>query len=977
MLTTRKAPNPVSTVLCFLAIFANCLFNSAPIAGQNDTDTQRIRGQQLLSDGVSLFDKGTNESRQAAINMIHQALSIFQSVKYGPGEAAALDNLGQMNYVLGNKKEALDFYLKALDVGRASGDKYTEGMALSLLGKYYVNVSALDDGLNYIKQAMPLLIETKSNASEDLDIVFTLHQLAGEDTKALDYFNGILPLAKSAQNEVSEGNILRLIGMLHWYSNDEPRALDYYLQSLRLLQKVDDRRAVQMTLNNIGLAYTQLGEFDRARTYLGEALTMSRNNNDRPNEAVSLINLGRLDLAAGSDMSARGKFSSAAEIARTLNDGKTEAMALGNVCTTYNLPEEKEQRLKCHLDSLKRLQELKENSWIVGILVNLAFHYKDSGQKQQAFDYYTQALSLSTKLNDQQSTINILDSLALFELDRGNLQQARVNAESAIQILESSRGRIGSSELQGYYFGTRAYVYKTYIHILMELHRQQPAAGYDLRALQASERGRARSLVEKLREASTRQPVDKQLLEREQSLEAQVNAKAFRRIELLATKDTEPEAKALTLEIEVLMAELENVRGQIRQKSPRSADFTEPTTLTVQQIQALLDRDTVILEYSLGDQASYLWAVTSTSITSHVLPKASEVTTAALELYEMLAKRNPVSSEMLSSARNLSRMLLAPVAAQLQKKRVVIVADGALRYLPFATLPNPAAAKRQSDYVPLIRTNELTNLPSIPALVALRTQAGSRKPAAGDVAVIADPVFSAQDERVLKRDPASQASVAAPIDVMSQLMQRVVEKTSAERDGDNLARLPGSRREAEAIAALLPSGKVRKILDFNSSRDVVRSEELAGYRNLLFATHALIDNTHPELTAIVLSLVDQNGNPVDGYLRLHEIQNLNLSADLVVLSACSTGLGKDVEGEGLIGLTQGFIYAGAARVVVSLWKVDDDATAELMIKFYRGMLKEGKRPAEALRAAEVEMSKSDQWKSPHYWAAFVLQGEWR
>jgi CHAT domain-containing protein len=332
---------------------------------------------------------------------------------------------------------------------------------------------------------------------------------------------------------------------------------------------------------------------------------------------------------------------------------------------------------------------------------------------------------------------------------------------------------------------------------------------------------------------------------------------------------------------------------------------------------------------------------------------------------------------MLSSARNLSQMLLAPVAPQLQKKRVVVVGDGALQSLPFATLPNPAAAKRQSGYVPLIHTNELINLPSIAALGALRTQAGSRKPAAGDVAVIADPVFSAQDERVLKRDPASQASVAAPTDVMSQLMQRVVEKTSGQRGGDNLERLPGSRREAEGIAALLPTGKVRKILDFNSSRDLVKSEELAGYRNLLFATHALIDNTHPELTAIVLSLVDQNGNPIDGYLRLHEIQNLNLSTDLVVLSACSTGLGKDVEGEGLIGLTQGFIYAGAARVVVSLWKVDDDATAELMIKFYRGMLKEGKRPVEALRAAQVEMLKSDQWKSPHYWAAFVLQGEWR
>ncbi len=166
-------------------------------------------------------------------------------------------------------------------------------------------------------------------------------------------------------------------------------------------------------------------------------------------------------------------------------------------------------------------------------------------------------------------------------------------------------------------------------------------------------------------------------------------------------------------------------------------------------------------------------------------------------------------------------------------------------------------------------------------------------------------------------------------------------------------------------------------MDFQASRTTVLSGDIGQYRYIHFATHGLLDSERPGLSALVFSMVDQQGKPQDGFLRANDIYNLKLPAELVVLSACQTGLGKDIKGEGLVGLTRGFMYAGAARVVVSLWNVNDKATAELMTKFYEKMLKQGQRPAAALRAAQVEMWKQKHWQSPYYWAAFTIQGEWR
>jgi CHAT domain-containing protein len=172
-------------------------------------------------------------------------------------------------------------------------------------------------------------------------------------------------------------------------------------------------------------------------------------------------------------------------------------------------------------------------------------------------------------------------------------------------------------------------------------------------------------------------------------------------------------------------------------------------------------------------------------------------------------------------------------------------------------------------------------------------------------------------------------------------------------------------------------GEANKALDFDASKATAMSKQLGEYKIVHLATHGLVNSEHPALSGLVFSLLDRQGRSQDGFLRLSDIYNLELNADLVVLSACQTALGKQILGEGLIGITRGFMYAGSPRVIASLWKVDDEATAELMKKFYEGLLKNGQRPAEALRAAQMWMLKQPRWKAPYYWAGFVLQGEWK
>jgi CHAT domain-containing protein len=526
----------------------------------------------------------------------------------------------------------------------------------------------------------------------------------------------------------------------------------------------------------------------------------------------------------------------------------------------------------------------------------------------------------------------------------------------------------------------------------MRLHQLHPSEGFDAAALAASEKSRARSLLELLAEANAeiRQGVDSQLLERERQLRVVIADKAERQTRMLSGKHTDEQAKAPATEIDALTTEYEQVVARIRETSPRYAGLTQPLPLDLKQIQTeVLDRDTLLLEYSLGEDRSFLWAVSQNSINSFGLQKREVLEAAARRFYEVLTERNRVvknetpeqrhlrldrsDAEYADAAKALSDLLLQPVASQLGAKRLLIVGEGLLQYVPFAGLPIPVDQKTyQADqgYRPLVLEHEIINLPSASVMAVLRREVTGRKPAPKTLAVLADPVFQSEDPRIGGVD--KSPSVTAQDDSSTDTYR------SAKESGlDGFVRLRFTRQEANEITKFATPEKRLEALDFVASRATATSPELGQYQILHFATHGLINTQNPELSGMVLSLVNEKGQPQNGFLRLYEIYNLKLGADLVVLSACQTALGKEVKGEGLGGLARGFMYAGAPRVVASLWQVDDRATAQFMKRFYEEMLGHGLRPAAALRAAQVSMQSDKRWSAPHFWAGFTLQGEWK
>jgi CHAT domain-containing protein len=611
-------------------------------------------------------------------------------------------------------------------------------------------------------------------------------------------------------------------------------------------------------------------------------------------------------------------------------------------------------------------------------------------------------------VGDRNGEVAALYGMARAESDLGNLARAQANTEAALSIINTLRTKVASRYLRASYFASVQDLYKLHIDLLMRLHHRQPEAGFNVAAWKAYEQARARSLIDMLAEASAdiREGVDPGLLARERSLQQTLNAEAERQMRLFGGQHTEESAVAMRRKIEELLNQLLAIEAELKAQSPRYAALTQPAPLGLAEIQnTVTDDTTLLLEYALGDERSYLWAVTSTSFSSYELPSRAVIEAAARRCYELLTARNryvkfetsderrkrvqQADAAYADAATVLSNILLGPVAAQMKQKRLLVVPDGALEYLPFAALTIPRNESsaglqnirrtRSASFVPLIVEHEVTSIPSASTLAVLRRELQGRAPAEKVVAVFADPVFDKADERItgnVDRNAGEHHRAAA---VSTGEIFAAANRQEATRSSDvspSLPRLPYTRQEADAILALAPPAGRKAALGFDANRTAAMSDDLIRFRIIHFATHSFLDSMHPELSGIALSMIDRQGKPQNGFLRGHEVFNMKLGAELVVLSGCRTGLGKEVKGEGLYGMTRGFMYAGARRVLVSLWDVQDQATARLMSDFYRGLLGP-KRPntAAALRAAQIATWRERRWQAPYYWAGFVLQGE--
>jgi CHAT domain-containing protein len=556
---------------------------------------------------------------------------------------------------------------------------------------------------------------------------------------------------------------------------------------------------------------------------------------------------------------------------------------------------------------------------------------------------------------------------ARIEAAQGSLDAALGHLDDSIRLSEALRGRVGSEDLRASLLARKIDAYGFKIEVLMRLDALRPGQGYDAQAFMTSERARARSLLDLLSQAHAdiRQGVDPALASREKAIERALSAKAVQQVKLASARPPGPEFATLNHEIEDLVAAHDRVTAEIRAASPSYAALTQPEPLSLQQVQRLLDPGTLLLEYSLGAEHSYVWAVTPRELHTFQLLKREIVEAAARDLQRVLPDAaNPQSFDAASA--KLGGMLLGPVAAQLGAKCLVVVSDPVLQAaVPFAVLADPNAPKGRQRL--LIVDHEIVQEPSASVVGALRRSTARRAPPAGVVAVMADPVFSATDPRLSSH---REKTAPDPSDVLHESTRSVTGNTE-------LAPLPYTRVEAASILALAPPARTFARFGFEATKEAAENPRLAGYRIVHFATHGLLDQHNPGLSGLVFSQFKQDGTPEDGYLRLNEVFNLSLPVELVVLSACQSGQGKLVGGEGLVGLTNGFLYAGAATLTVSLWKIDDRATAALMAGFYRAMLRDHLRPAAALRQAQLAMIHDGKWSHPAYWAAFVPEGEWR
>jgi CHAT domain-containing protein len=539
---------------------------------------------------------------------------------------------------------------------------------------------------------------------------------------------------------------------------------------------------------------------------------------------------------------------------------------------------------------------------------------------------------------------------------------ARQNINAAIQILESLRRELKTDALKTSYFASVQSYYQLKIDILMQLHQKNPTQGYDAQALETVDQSRARVLRELLIQANAniRKDVSPELLQQEQTLNQTIDAKETQLVQFSSQPGNHiTQLTQLNQSITALYTQRDDLKNTIRAANPAYANLQYPQPTTLAQIQQQLDPDTLILQYSLGETESYLWVIGQNTLKTYILPQRDDIKASVIALRNEL--RNP---ERLAppSALTLTAQILTPAAADLGHKRLVIIPDGVLHFIPFAALNTP----NSPTYNPLLTQHEITNLPSASTIGILRSTVATKPRGPKTLAILADPIFNQDDDRLAGK----------PIQANSHLdIGEQMARGRVGRDLD-LNRLPFTATEAQGILKLVPDERDRTAaFGFDASYDWITSPKISQYRYVHLATHGFFDSDNPALSSIILSSFDAQGHDRKAYLRFPDLFNLNLPTELVVLSACETGLGNDVPGEGLVGMTRGLMYAGALRVAVSLWSVDDQATSDLMQQFYTNLWQSKKSHAASLREAQLAMWQ--QGKAPYYWAAFTLQGEWR
>ncbi|MEA2600065.1 MAG: hypothetical protein QOF89_1057 [Acidobacteriota bacterium] len=767
----------------------------------------------------------------------------------------------------------------------------------------------------------------------------------GDPARALTAYQGALRLSQTAGDAQGEASALNNMGLVFKSTGNLQSAIVHYERALAIFQRLGAKSSEAVARENLGLLYALIGHDDEALDLIRKALDQLATEKNESLRISALIAFGWAQALAGRPNVALDRYQEALTLAESSGNRQLVPGILdrrGTALRALHRYDEAEESYSRALDRIRKAGSRVDEG---NTLANLGWLDLEKGDVAGARPHLQRARELLAASGDPNGEVYALTGLGRAERRLGNLGAAREHLETAIRLVETIRTGLHGAMSRGSFLANRFNAYEELVSLLMELDHREPGKGHAREALEVAERSRARNLVEEMAASPEEAKSDPDPQGKRPSLLAEIEALEDRRRVIAAQDPHDPRLHDLDAALRSRSLAIDRLN---RTPTPQTS------FASLAEIQALADADTLIVVYLLAEPASFAWTLDQKTIASHLLPGRERI--------EELARRTvaalPLSHEHATQetaarvTRELSEAILAPLGKRLAgRRRLVILADGALNLVPFGALPAPAE--------PLLVQHEIVMLPSATALLAQRRRLAGRHPAPGALAMLADPVFSITDERLTGGNGARAADgqVAEGIDVL-------------------LHRLPYTAEEARAIARLVPPKEMLLALGTAANRDLVLSGALRRYRILHFATHGLLDPVLPERSGVVLSLVDDQGKRREGFLSAPDVAGLDLPAELAVLSACQTALGREVRGEGVVGLTQAFFRAGVRGVVVGYWNVDDRATSTLMASFYRNLLVRGMPPAEALRAAQLAIRNEARWNAPYYWAGFSFHGDW-
>ncbi len=752
--------------------------------------------------------------------------------------------------------------------------------------------------------------------------IATIRIFQGELTRAISELREALDLSRAAGEDGEASACLGDLAAIDYILGDEEQARRLMREALRMGEGHRPARWIGGVQNNVGLTYQDQRRYGDALEWFERSLATLWDVGERRNEAATLNNIGRCLCEMGEYERGIARLEEAAGLAREWRIPLTEAHVMRDLGF-------------CRLE--------------IG----------DPFAAEEAFAA-AEAVARGTGYFHVLRTVHLGRALAARE--RGSREETRSYLTEAIDVAEGVRSRCaGSAPVQSSYFGMASQDYVELVDLLQAMHRDAPEAGYAREAFDYAQRAKGRAFLDMLAEAQ----VD--LRCRADTLYQRRESEILNRVSELLAEEAEGPVRAedeiARLEEELLLLELE-----LRRADPRYAELQYPRPSKLPEVQEeLLAGDELLLEYLLGDRASYLWAVTPTSFRLHLLPPRELLEEQAAQLLPLLGDYNllgPEPSYFVAAAAELSRALLSPVAEELAAARRVIVAPhGILHYLPFEALllGETSGSPESFGALPyLVKRVDVSYVPSVSSLARLRSterlapEQGRSSTADRELLIVGDPLPPAPGE-------------------VSAFARTVL--------GDAPAPLRFAAREISGIRALFPAGNGIVLTGADATPARLREAAASGpFRLVHFAAHGLFNERRPQFSGLLLS-PDAAG---EGFLSLGEIFALELESEQVVLATCSSALGEHVSGEGLVGLTRAFHYAGARSVVASLWEVSDRTSADFMRSFYREMDRpSGTRRDHALAQAKRALIGSETGGTgpvlahPFFWAAYVMHGDGR